>query len=79
MRINVIYFAVFKDKAGLSSEVIDFDGKTTKQLFLYISERYQFLDSQANCKVAVNNVIVDWDYNLSEKDEVLLFPPVAGG
>jgi molybdopterin converting factor small subunit len=31
------------------------------------------------CKVAVNDEIKDWNVALSPGDEVLFFPPVAGG
>jgi molybdopterin converting factor subunit 1 len=79
MNIKIVYFAVFKDKVGKPYEHIDFSGKTAEDLFQYISKRYEFLDSFHSCKIAVNNIIVEWKHELCENDEVLLFPPVAGG
>jgi len=31
------------------------------------------------CKVAINDELAPWDVRLSAGDEVLFFPPVAGG
>ena len=41
--------------------------------------KHGFADSIARCKVAVNDSLVDWNAQLSSGDEVLFFPPVAGG
>jgi molybdopterin converting factor small subunit len=31
------------------------------------------------CKVAINDELADWNVTLTAGDEVLFFPPVAGG
>jgi molybdopterin converting factor small subunit len=31
------------------------------------------------CKVAINDELADWNVVLTAGDEVLFFPPVAGG
>jgi molybdopterin converting factor small subunit len=31
------------------------------------------------CKVAINDELADWNVGLTNDDEVLFFPPVAGG
>ncbi len=79
MKIKVTYFAVFREKAGLQSEEIDFHGISCSDLFNQLSIVHAFLEKQSGCKVAVNDNLVDWDFKLSDGDDILLFPPVAGG
>jgi molybdopterin converting factor small subunit len=42
-------------------------------------ERHGSTEPTPHCKVAINDEMSNWDAPVSDGDEVLLFPPVAGG
>ena len=79
MKIGVRYFALFREQAGCASEVVDWPGGTAAELFQEMTEKYPALQGQAAALVAINDEMSDWETVLSEDDEVLFFPPVAGG
>lgn len=73
------YFALFRDQAGCGSETIEWDGGTAAELFELLAEKHTSLRTQANALVAINDEMAGWQTALAEGDEVLFFPPVAGG
>ncbi len=73
------YFALFRDQAGCGSEQVEWAGGTTAELFRLMSEKHPSLQAEAAALVAVNDEMVNWETVLSDGDEVLFFPPVAGG
>ena len=77
--VTARYFAVFREQAGRGSEQVVTDAATVGELFSEVAARHGFLDAQGRCKVAVNGELVGWDARLSDADEILFFPPVAGG
>ncbi|MEL6870335.1 MAG: MoaD/ThiS family protein [Pseudomonadota bacterium] len=77
--ITVNYFALFRERAGCDSEAVRSDADTTLALFLQLKDRHGTDDPRGHCKVAVNDVMADWQTPLSDGDRVLFFPPVAGG
>ena len=77
--VTVQYFAVFREQAGLGSEQLDTDAANVGELFERLAERHGFADPQSRCKVAINDELRDWQAELKEGDQVLFFPPVAGG
>jgi molybdopterin converting factor subunit 1 len=77
--ITVRYFAMFREHAGVASETLEMDAKTAGDVFRATRERHGSGEPTAHCKVAVNNEMSDWDAPVADGDEVLLFPPVAGG
>jgi len=79
MKVKVRYFALFREQAGCDSETIEWAGGTTAELFLLVAGTHPSLHSQAAALVAINDEMSDWDTPLNEGDEVLFFPPVAGG
>jgi molybdopterin converting factor subunit 1 len=77
---NVVrYFALFREQAGCGSERIEWAGGTAAELFQLVSEKRPAINNRAAALVAVNDEMAGWDTVLSEGDEVLFFPPVAGG
>jgi hypothetical protein len=48
-------------------------------LYGELARRHGFADSITRCKVAINDELADWNVALTTGDEVLFFPPVAGG
>lgn len=79
MKNTIRYFALFRDQAGCGSEAVEWGGGTAAELFKLASEKHPLLKAEAAALVAVNNEMAAWDTALSDGDEVLFFPPVAGG
>jgi molybdopterin converting factor small subunit len=79
MNVTVRYFAVLRDQAGCSQE--DFFTNETKARDIVnelISVRNLGLQSSL-IRIAVNGVFVDDHTLVTEGDELVLIPPVAGG
>ena len=79
MKNRVRYFALFREQAGCASETIDWSGGSAAELFQMMTEKHTGLKTEAAALVAVNDEMAGWETLLNEDDEVLFFPPVAGG
>ncbi|MGD9021510.1 MAG: MoaD/ThiS family protein [Lysobacterales bacterium] len=79
MKLTVRYFALFRDQAGRESETVEWGGGTAAELFGLLCDRHPALQAEAAALVAVNDEMAGWDTALADGDEVLFFPPVAGG
>lgn len=79
MRLTVRYFAAFRDAAACSSEQLDSQAATAAELFSECARRHDTLHHESAALVAVNDEMTGWDVVLKDGDEVLFFPPVAGG
>jgi sulfur-carrier protein len=78
MNVQVSYFAAFREAAGVSSERIETAAATAEALFAECAGRHGLQRYSASL-VAVNDEMSGWDAALADGDEVLFFPPVAGG
>ena len=79
MKIKVRYFALFREQTGCASERVDCEVETAAGLFQLMAERHDALKTEAAALVAINDEMAGWETLLNEGDEVLFFPPVAGG
>ncbi len=79
MKNTVRYFAIFREQAGLEKEVLEWPGGTAAELFALVANKHASLQAEAAALVAINDEMCDWQAPLKEGDEVLFFPPVAGG
>jgi molybdopterin converting factor subunit 1 len=79
MNIRIRYFAAFREVTGIASEDIETRVETAAALFAECTDRYPGLQSWSASQVAVNDELADWGRVLTDGDEVLFFPPVAGG
>ena len=79
IEVTARYFAAFRERAGRESERVSTQASTAADLYGELARRHGFADSAARCKVAINDELADWSAPLSSGDEVLFFPPVAGG
>jgi len=77
--VTAEYFAVFRERAGLSREPLQTTAATAAELFAEVSARHGFADDVASCKLAINGEMAAWAAPLADGDVVLFFPPVAGG
>lgn len=79
--IHMLYFAMFREHIGASSEQFSVPaGTTAGDVFTLISERYPALAAMRNSTlVMVNEAYAEADQLLADGDEVALIPPVSGG
>ncbi len=81
MKIQVRYFAVFRERLGRDSETIDLPpGADVAAAVAHLSGRHEPVRALAGrFQVAVNQTVVDSATPLHDGDELALIPPVAGG
>jgi molybdopterin converting factor subunit 1 len=79
IQVTARYFAAFRERAGRDTERLTTAATTAAELYGELARRHGFADSMTRCKVAVNDELADWNVELAAGDEVLFFPPVAGG
>jgi len=79
VRITVRYFAAFREAAGTAEEIIESAAPTPAALFAECAVRHAPLERYTASLVAINDAMAGWDSALADGDEVLFFPPVAGG
>ena len=76
-KVNVMYFAVFRERAGKSGETVDSSATTVGDLYLSLMPKLAL--SPNLVRAAVNGEFVENDYAIAEGDTVVFIPPVAGG
>jgi molybdopterin converting factor subunit 1 len=81
MRVNLLYFASFRDAAGRAEEIRDVpEGTRVGDLWKRISGEIPRLGAYPSMPpAAVNHEYVGGDTVLHDGDEVSFLPPVAGG
>jgi len=79
MKIEVRYFALFREQTGIESESLEWPGGTAAELFQEMAKKHAALMQEAAALVAVNDEMAGWETSLTDGDQVLFFPPVAGG
>ena len=77
--VRVRLFAAFRDAAGVETMSLESAAGSVGELFTELTRRYPGLQAEATALVAINDAMVDWDTGFAADDEVLFFPPVAGG
>lgn len=81
MRVNVLYFAVVRERLGLEAETVELPaGANAVSALDALAARHDALARlRAHLRVAVNQEMVPLEHLLSDGDELALIPPVAGG
>ena len=79
MKIQIGYFALLREQAGLAQEVWETEGQTPKDVFRELRQHYGFTLQENQVKVAVNDQFTEFDRPLNEGDRLVFIPPVAGG
>lgn len=77
--VRVRLFAAFREAAGADTLSVDTEAATLDALFREVAARCEGLQHEPAALVAVNDEMVDWSATFESGDEVLFFPPVAGG
>ena len=81
VRVNLLYFASFRDAAGLSEQLRELpEGTRVGQLWEAVAREIPKLAAfPAMPPAAVNREYVNGETLLRDGDEVAFLPPVAGG
>ena len=79
MNVRVRYFAAFREATGIDAETVVTSANTPAELFQECSDRHSGLQKFSTSLVAINDEMSGWDATLNDNDEILFFPPVAGG
>jgi molybdopterin converting factor small subunit len=79
MQLVIRYFAIFREATGVSREVVESSAGNAQELFREAMARHPGLAHEPAALVAINDAMAGWDATLKDDDEVLFFPPVAGG
>jgi molybdopterin converting factor small subunit len=79
MKINVTYYAMFREEAGCGKELVEAASDHAVDLFEGLKEKYNFSMNRAYVRLAVNDAFVGWNDPLNDGDQVVFIPPVAGG
>ncbi len=77
-RVDIQYFAILRELAGMSREAVDTQASTPAELYSELAARHGFPEDP-RFKVAVNDAFCDWSAALSDGDHIVFIPPVAGG
>ncbi len=79
MQIKIHYYALLREQAGRSEEILHTSAATPELLWAELSSRYRFALLREQLKVAVNGEFSEWTRALTAGDAVVFIPPVAGG
>jgi molybdopterin converting factor subunit 1 len=79
MQLKIQYYALMREQAGRSEEMLETSAATPADLYGELIARYAFTLSREQLKVAVNSEFSDWSRRLEQGDAVVFIPPVAGG
>ena len=80
VRVQVKYFASFRDMTGKMEESLEVpEGITVEGLREHVKVLYAKMAGREQVLVAVNGVFVPLETVVSEGDDVAFFPPVSGG
>jgi molybdopterin converting factor subunit 1 len=80
MKINVIAFGIARDILGGNEQALEVpENCTVGALRRQLMSHYPALERLASLAIAVNTEYALDDLGISEKDEIVLIPPVSGG
>lgn len=81
MRIQILYFAFFRERIGLDEEWLEVpeSASITDALDLLCEKHAAIAAMRGKFRSALNQDMVDEKSKLSDGDELALIPPVAGG
>jgi molybdopterin-guanine dinucleotide biosynthesis protein A len=78
-RLNVRYFAMLREQAGVSCEDLHTSAATPAELYDEVRRVHHLTISPESLRVAINDEFGDWRTALNDGDTVVFLPPVAGG
>ncbi|MFK8005663.1 MAG: MoaD/ThiS family protein [Saprospiraceae bacterium] len=80
MNINILAFGIAKDIINGSTLGLEVqDGTTVGNLKIKLISQFPDFEKLRSLAIAVNEEYQEDDFVLSEKDEIVIIPPVSGG
>jgi molybdopterin converting factor subunit 1 len=79
INVKVRWFAAFREATGVSVESVATEATQPAALYEQMKNQHERLGERGAALVAINDEISQWDTTLKADDEILFFPPVAGG
>jgi molybdopterin-guanine dinucleotide biosynthesis protein A len=79
MQLKIQYYALMREQAGRSEELLETRASTAADLYAELQARHGFTLAREQLKVAVNSEFSTWSRPLASGDAVVFIPPVAGG
>ncbi len=77
--LSIQYFAILREQRGTTQETLSTDSTTPQELYVELSSKHPFTLPASRVRAAVNGQFVDPTVVLSDGDEIVFIPPVAGG
>ena len=78
MELSLNYFGMIAEATNVQQEKLDVEVQTINDLKLTLIEKYPAM-AKLNYQFAVNQHLVEDNFQLSKGDEIALLPPFAGG
>ena len=78
-QFTVKWFAAYRDATGVAQELVTSTARSPAELFAQMTEQHTELGQYSRALVAINDQMASWDTALNGDEQVLFFPPVAGG
>lgn len=79
MKLTLISYGIAKEILPAHKHEIDLPVQTIEDLKTKLFNSYPELEKLRSISFAVNEEYRDDNYTLSENDEIVIIPPVAGG
>ena len=80
MKVSVRFFALYRERAGVSQTEVELpEGSTPEELLRRLRSVYTSLPLSDSVLIAVNYEYASLGAPLREGDEVAFIPPVSGG
>ena len=77
--INVQYFALLREQAGIEKEQLSVPCKTYGELYLHLKDKHHFTLPIEMIQVAVNDEFSVLNQEILDGARIVFIPPVAGG
>jgi molybdopterin-guanine dinucleotide biosynthesis protein A len=77
--VRILYFAKLREARGSSEETIETLACTAAGLYEEVRFRHRLPLEIDSLRVAINGEFANWNASISNGDEVVFIPPVAGG
>jgi molybdopterin-guanine dinucleotide biosynthesis protein A len=77
--VRLLYFAKLREARGLDGETVETLACTVAGLYEELRFRHRLPLESAMLRAAINGEFADWHASVSEGDEIVFIPPVAGG
>lgn len=78
-KIDLEFFAQFREDRGLPAETVVTMTRTVKELYAELDAKYHFRSKMSTTRVAVNDSLAPWDSEIRDGDRVVFLSPFGGG